>query len=298
MLFYFQLPTWFALGELQGNWDAIYICEIYADDLKKTSRTSVSCFGEMIPNDAIKGMEIKSENIKLPAHLVERTKNVQYLYMENINLTSIDGNPFCKWKHLQTIEASYNNLTKLSNNLLYECGKLERLHLQNNKISEIAEDAFAGLSSLLFLTLSSNQLTILNEHIFHPMINLQHLYLNLNHIQMIDTVLFRFNGKLLFLYLDRNDLRIIPFGSLPKNLYSLDAGDNPLSSIGLIHLDKLIRLNLTNTSLTTMSLPSNVETLHARDTPISRIFVQPKNRLSNLHLSNVFNLIITLNTQL
>lgn len=294
--FYFQLPIWFALGGLQGHWDEIHICGIYGNDLKKSSETSVSCFGEMIPNDAINGMEIKSENIILPPHLIEQTKNVQYLYMENINLTSIDYNSYCKWKYLETIEASYNNLKKLSNHLLFDCKKLERLNLQNNKISEIAKDAFAGLSSLLFLTLSSNQLTILNENIFHPLINLQHLYLNLNHIQMIDSFLFRYNVKLLFLYLDRNDLRIIPFGSLPKNVYSLEAGENPLRSIDLTHLNKLIRLNVTKTSLNTLSIPSNVETLYARDTPISRIFVQPKNRLTNLHLSNISNLIIKLNT--
>lgn len=285
MIFYLNSPStsW-------SYWSSQHLCILQADkDLEQLEKSD--CFQKQYKYDdkKIHILKIEGKNFTIPPHLIEKTKELVELRMNNASLTYIDGMSICKWQYLEQIIAQFNDIEKLPSKFLYHCKQLIELKLKNNKINEIAGDSFDGLERLERLDLSSNQIQYLNENLFNSLKTLKALSLRRNQIQLIHPELFRCNLDLLDLILSENDIKTIPSESLImlKKLTELKVCFNPnLKSIELNNLNHLDYLCISNTSLTTFIISPNVTGVGAQNSKITGLVVQPNNKLRELFLSN------------
>ncbi len=115
-----------------------------------------------------------------------KTKNVQFFFLNDQNITIIKKEMFINLKKLNT------------------------LFLNNNKIKSIENESFISQIDLKTLFLNNNQLDKITEKSFKGLFNLKHLYLNNNSIQFIEIRAFADLKKIQIIYLKNNFLKAIP----------------------------------------------------------------------------------------
>ena len=188
---------------------------------------------------------------------------------------------------LETLDLSYNSLTKLPSDAFSQLPKLNSLRLDGNKLSELEDRAFGGLSSLQTLNLANNNLNVLPPELFTTSSSpsrLQELYLQNNSLNVLAPGLFSNLHQLLVLNISRNEisdewLSSSTFSSLTR-LVALDLSHNKLSK-----LDQHILRGMN--SLQILNLKHNLLHNIAPNTFIRQhnlhILLLSHNRLDELH---------------
>lgn len=87
------------------------------------------------------------------------TGTVHHLNLSHNNIKDIRPNVLGNLTSLRTLDLSYNELTKLENEVFRMPVNFTTLHLQHNKLNNASYDALLRLSNLTLLDLRSNELT-------------------------------------------------------------------------------------------------------------------------------------------
>ncbi|XP_063923713.1 leucine-rich repeat-containing G-protein coupled receptor 4-like [Zophobas morio] len=135
--------------------------------------------------------------------------------MKVLNLTSshLDRVDFSKFRNVETLDVSNNNLSTLEN---FQNFQVDTLDLSNNKIRFIN----GGFKKLLSLNMANNQLEIVNNTLFNDSKSMLVIHLGFNNISLIEKDAFRDLSRLRYLFLQSNTLtKIEP--RLFKDLTSL-----------------------------------------------------------------------------
>lgn len=139
--------------------------------------------------------------------------------------------PFEKWRNLQRLDLSTNQLRYLPDDLFYGLSNLERLSLAVSRIRHLPEGIFQGLEELQQLSLNQNQLTALPSGLFKGLGELTSLNLESNQLKSLPEGIFNDLSRLQSLYLQSNQLEDLPkdtFHNL-KQLRELNMSQNRFS---------------------------------------------------------------------
>ncbi|XP_008844501.1 vasorin [Nannospalax galili] len=164
-----------------------------------------------------------------------------------------------------------------------------RLYIFENGITTIEVSSFAGLPGLQLLDLSQNQITSLPGGIFQPLVNLSNLDLTANKLHEITNETFRGLRCLERLYLGKNRIRHIQPGAFDAldHLLELKLQDNELRVLPLLHLPRLLLLDLSHNSLLALEPgildTANVEALRLAGLGLQQLDEGLFGRLGNLH---------------
>lgn len=225
----------------------------------------------------------------IPQDLIDRTRSINEIDVNNRSVEIIDETGFCTWPKLTSINAGRNNILKLPSDLLANCRVLNSLSLSKNRISQIDEDAFRQLPFLTVLDLSSNQIDTLDDNVFKSLISLETLRLNNNKIQAISSDNFLYTTKLQTLDLSYNSIQTIEEGSFwnLRKLVILDVSHNlDLNTLDLTQMDRLQYVNIDNASLEQLNIPESVVQISANSNKITKLAIEPNGILEELHLRN------------
>lgn len=172
--------------------------------------------------NAVKYLEFYYEDVS-SLQGIEYFPNLQYLYCEGNNLTSLD---LRKMSNLKEVECSDNALTSLKVSGL---GKLRRLICSDNNLSSLA---LTKLPALTELECSNNNLSVLNVKALG---NLQYLVCSSNKIKSLDLSGMK---NLLNVDCEGNGMGTLKLGELPM-LTVLLCGTNSLTSLDISGIPKL-----------------------------------------------------------
>lgn len=116
------------------------------------------------------------------------------LNIRNNEITSIRSTAFGDLSKLDSLDASYNKLTRLLDNRLIYLTKIQKINLSHNQISSIQSFTFSDLTELRVLDLSFNQLhsdnfiKFENGMKFLNLTNNQYQHFNLTSLKSIESV--------------------------------------------------------------------------------------------------------------
>lgn len=163
---------------------------------------------------------------KIPPEIFQTFPKLETLFIKSVGLTKIDLE-----KHeagsLGTLQAEYNFVTILEENLFLGARNLETINLRHNKIDFLTPDAFYGLANLKKLHLSYNKIQALDQRVFQPLKSMTNLHLNGNKIEQLSKDLFIENLNLKILHLESNRIISICNGTFRNlNLKILYLNDN------------------------------------------------------------------------
>ncbi|KAM5227212.1 vasorin [Ctenodactylus gundi] len=163
------------------------------------------------------------------------------------------------------------------------------LYVFENGITTLDVDSFAGLPGLQLLDLSQNEITSLPGGIFQPLTNLSNLDLTANKLREITNETFRGLQRLERLYLGKNRIRHIQPGAFDalNHLLELKLQDNELRALPLLHLPRLLLLDLSHNSLPVLEPgildTANMEALRLAGLGLRQLDERLFGRLHNLH---------------
>ncbi|MCF8298920.1 MAG: leucine-rich repeat protein [Saprospiraceae bacterium] len=153
------------------------------------------------------GADILASKIK---KYVYAEKNCIKRKFNNLSLTSLEGlQNIPGIIQTNTLDLSYNQLTKINPEIFKDLINLTNLNLDNNQLTKINHDTFNSLHQLNSLDLSHNQLTKINPEIFKDLINLTELHLAYNQLIEIHRDTFNSLHQLKSLLLNYNKITII-----------------------------------------------------------------------------------------
>lgn len=110
-----------------------------------------------------------------------------------------------RFKHLQIINASHNELHVLSPELVAKVPELTELDLSFNQLSVIGPDHFTGATNLRKVNLANNILVAqIHTHTFYDSSDLESIDLRENHLSSIQ--IFQNNEKLNVIHLESNEI--------------------------------------------------------------------------------------------
>lgn len=204
---------------------------------------------------------------------IELMKNLQYLDLQNNNITSLSVVTNTK---LIQLNASNNNLTSIA---IHKNPKLVNLYLTNNNLVDI--QLYDQITSLQRVYLSNNSLTNINETIKN-LSNLKILYVDHNNLtdlsvvnnlaletliaskNQLTSIDLHNNGSLKHINFNNNKLTSIKMRNGVKNLEEIHLKNNQLTSIDLSIQTNLKTLDLSGNSLSSINLDNNrkLETLY------------------------------------
>lgn len=257
--------------------------ECQVDDFQNYTDSIKDC-------DAVKTLKFNVTNwVPIPQDLINRTRSINSIDVNNRSIEIIDENGFCAWPKLTAINAGRNKILTLPTDLLANCRVLNSLSLAKNRIGLIEEDAFRRLPFLTELDLSSNQIDTLDDNVFKSLISLKTLRLNNNKIQAISVDNFAYTTKLETLDLSYNSIQTIEEGSFwnLRKLVTLDMSHNlDLNALDLTQMDRLQNVNIDNASLEQLNIPESVVQISANSNKITKLAIAPNGILEELHLRN------------
>lgn len=247
---------------------------------------------EAIENCVKPILKLKLRNssfIAIPSQILDECRDITFIDISDVGLTSMDTVSFCKLKKITAIDFSTNSLTALPNQMLADCEPLLiELNFSFNQIEELTDDIFTKVPSLKIIDLSWNRIKKLIDGVFNPLVNLETLRLNNNQISIIDCDLFAHNSLLKTITLNDNTLELVEHDSFRglKEMRSLELSNNPeLKIIDLSGMSRLQRVEIENCSLSMIHIPVHGKTIIATRNDISYIKVHEQNELETLDLS-------------
>lgn len=187
-----------------------------------------------------------------PDFLTNTTSNfhTQYLYMQNINLTSVSLTMIQKFNYsLMLLDISFNSIQTIPNTL-FNMVYLSKLIISNNLITSIPNTNIS--SNLEHFNISSNMLSEFNDSLLIFKINV----LDISHNPITNWITYDggvWSTTIRYIYMKNTSISTIPkFVYDNSYIYFLDLSDNPDLKIfnGSLFTSSIGALNLKNTSLT------------------------------------------------
>lgn len=166
---------------------------------------------------------------------------------ENLTNNSISEMSLENLYKLDSIDLSYQKLSKISKNCFSGLFNLKRLNLADNRLSKIEPGSFDSLVNLNEIQLSNNQLKNIDPNLFKSMNKLKRIDLSKNNFVSIKRDLFLGLENLEFIDMSHNQLKLIDADQFQDlyNLIEIDLSANKLRSIhpfifrGLVRLQKI-----------------------------------------------------------
>jgi hypothetical protein len=113
-----------------------------------------------------------------------------YVQASNNQISRISDDTFKLARKLTHIDLRMNNIEQISVGAFQDQANLIHLYLKQNKLTRIEVGTFDNLIELKHLWLQNNQLTLIEKGLFDKNVNLEHLFLNENKISMIESTVF------------------------------------------------------------------------------------------------------------
>ncbi|RWS26126.1 slit 3 protein-like protein [Leptotrombidium deliense] len=186
----------------------------------------------------------------LPPGLFNGLQQLVILDLSHNEITSnwIGVDTFSDLIRVNTIDLSFNRLTRIDSSTFRSQYHLQMLQLHHNEIESIADNAFASLYNLQNLVLSHNRLTRVDATSFAGLQALMSLMLDHNRIESIHIDTFRNATGLMEVNLSVNRLDTLPTAiNALHSLRSLDLSYNLIANISNASYqgnDQLYGLNL------------------------------------------------------
>ena len=152
---------------------------------------------------------VKSKVTYISPKIFEKFNKVEYLWMQEVQVESINEGSFKYAGKLKEIKLANNLIKNVPARTFTGCTALMRLYLQANQIIEVAVDAFEGLKMLKFILLNNNGIKELNSATFATNENLERIDLNHNELKAIPGDLFKGNLNLKTIYLNNNQIDML-----------------------------------------------------------------------------------------
>lgn len=173
-----------------------------------------------LDSNALEGLPESFYDLEALTHV-----NVSFNNLKNDFLTRM------KKRHLLALDASHNNLTALSREMVNESLNIEHLFLQANLISAIDDFTFANQTALNILFLSENLLKNITKYTFFGLENLVHLFLDKNHLVDISEEAFQYLHNVTNLNLASNNLHDVFYVRNMTSLIQLDLSFNSVRKV-------------------------------------------------------------------
>ncbi|CAF0909517.1 unnamed protein product [Brachionus calyciflorus] len=133
---------------------------------------------------------------------------------------------------VETLNLSFNNLTKIYSKSFYGMTKLKRLIMSFNQISLLESNVFQDLPALYILELNNNLIANIDENLFNNLQELEMIILNSNQIETLVNYTFKNLIKLKRINLASNKLKSIDLIFLNLDqFYLLDVSFNQINTI-------------------------------------------------------------------
>ncbi|XP_055377442.1 leucine-rich repeat-containing protein 15-like [Condylostylus longicornis] len=224
---------------------------------------------------------------KIPIELFNVYPDLKQLSISNAYVEELPDN--LTSNNLEFLYLSNNKLKSIENNVFKSLPNLKYLWLSNNQIEKINEFAFDDMDNLLFLELSNNEITELSDLLFQNIPKLTSLFLSKNKITTLQEGLFDNNTNLYQLNIDNNNILTIDENIFKevKNLNVLDISFNPIKTLNLIsvNIEKFIS---DSSSLVKLNVVGIIKQLHFIKTPIKKIKLNEPATLQTLTLNECF----------
>ncbi|CAF0975950.1 unnamed protein product [Brachionus calyciflorus] len=164
------------------------------------------------------------------------------IYQSGLSL--IGSFAFEKCKEIQTLNISYNNLTKIYSKSFYGMTKMIQLFMNSNQISELESDVFQDIPLLNYLSLNSNLIKNLDGNLFDYSKELVFLNLGFNQIECLNQGIFKNLKKLKRIIINNNKLKSLEpnFDNL-ESLEQLDLSANKIFNIHSDTFNSLTKIN-------------------------------------------------------
>ncbi|XP_022914267.2 protein artichoke [Onthophagus taurus] len=234
-------------------------------------------------------VQLKALNLKRNK-LIEVEKNVfnnnGYLKMIDLSENQIKQLPIFENNKIETINASFNQLTTLPQSLS-KLESLKNLDLTNNKIKELIN--LSSLKSLVELKVSNNKIQNIKSSTFEDLENIKIIYLNNNEIVQIETNSFNSLPALKHVKLNDNKLSYLPnfaFNNL-GNLQIIELQKNLIEKIAknaFHQIPHILMLNLSNNLIFEMNQAGlgTLKSLEMLDLSYNRLVEVETENLDNM----------------
>ena len=289
------------LNEDDLNWiPTLEILDISHNQISFISENAFSGVANLKEVD-LSGNQLSS----LPSNLFNVSLNLEKLSLQNNSLTAIDPELFngltnlkvlnlsqnaisshhlsretlSSLASLKTLDLSFNQLSKLGDDILTALTSLQTLFLHNNLIHKIDGNAFANQVQLKVIDLSRNEMSQLEGHIFASLGNLVSLKMEDNLLKDLNNLTVKCTN-VLDLTFQSNLLSSVP--TFIKNCHSLRAVDLSNNKIAEIQNETFSELAV----LTNLNLSGNQLIRLENNTFSSTSFGNSSSNLKNLNLSN------------
>jgi len=196
----------------------------------------------ILPTDVFSGLTnlqkiyLDHNNLSsVSAGLFRSLTNLKEISLNNNSLSSVPPELFGGLPNLQVIRINHNNLSSVPRGLFSAVGlsSLQRIHLHNNILSSIPADLLSNLPNLQEIALSNNNLSSVPESLFNGLSSLQRIYLHNNSLTSVPEDLFSDLTSVSIINLSHNSLSSVPATLLLKNGLSnawvIDLSSNSLS---------------------------------------------------------------------
>jgi Leucine-rich repeat (LRR) protein len=166
--------------------------------------------------------------------------NVEDIYLDNNQLTTVDFNEFRHNSKLKSLDMSFNNITKILDSTT---SNITILKIHNNDLGDIME--LCKLQKLKELNLSRNRRINFSNMMFNCWSELAILFLTDTNLKRLDHNYQMLTGcnKLAYLNLMDNDLEVLCFERFPDLplLIQLTIRNNSLSQLDVVGLKTRFR---------------------------------------------------------
>lgn len=164
------------------------------------------------------------------------------------NISQITGNVLEKLRSIRLLDLSHNSLRRLTSGGLGNSPTLLELNLSHNNLVEVAAGTLHGLVSMKNLNITHNRL----KRMIPIPVALNSIHLENNEISHLSKSAFPSLNSLLELYLDHNRINLIEEGTFSTllSLHTLSLSNNNLSLVPAAALKDLV-------SLQTLALDGN-----------------------------------------
>lgn len=152
---------------------------------------------------------------ELPEDVFTDVQNLTWLELKSNNI-ELPASIFQPLKKLELLDLGYNSLRTLEPGLFREQKKLRVLNLWGNDLQNLSRESFQGLQTIDDLDLSANKMLALPDNIFDLLPNLTRIHLSANNFTELPADLFVNNKKLNIFKIVNNrvNLETLPDGML------------------------------------------------------------------------------------
>ena len=188
---------------------------------------SVACF--ILSMCSVHKLDLSRNKLQYFTYFGHCTR-LNSLDLQHNEIQTLSYHSFNGLREIETLYLNDNNLTSIDDTHFLGLRQLTSLWLQNNMISTISQGAFYDLESLLTLNLSTNSIRTLNLDIFWTNHKLRNLELQNNQISTIEQSLENVLDALIIFNLRNNNLAYIKPGIFQtmSKLNSLDLRQNDI----------------------------------------------------------------------